>query len=426
MSFNDIDTVLLGEIATIKGGKRLPKGSTLISVKNKHPYIKVKDMKEGKIIKLNDEFEYVEESVQKKISNYTVSENDLILSIVGTIGLVSKVDSSLNKANLTENCVKIINLKNMNADYLYYYLTSFNGQFEIGKGTVGSTQPKLPIYNIKKIPIPIPSLNEQNLIANILSTLDEKIEVNNQINETLENMAQELFKRWFVDFEFPNENGEPYKSSGGEMIESELGLTPKGWEVAQLENIANITMGQSPKGTSYNENGEGEVFYQGRTDFNKRYPVRRLYTTEPKRMAKSGDILMSVRAPVGDINIANEACCIGRGLAALNSTSMANSFLLYTMMSLRDNFNIYNGEGTIFGSINQKELKTLKIIKPSEEQILNFENVVSKFDKEIYTLEMQARLLKNLRDTLLPKLMSGEIRVPLEDLEESLTEVKGG
>ena len=116
-------------------------------------------------------------------------------------------------------------------------------------------------------------------------------------------------------------------------------------------DIANITMGQSPKGSSYNENGIGEIFYQGRAEFGYRFPTRRLYTTEPKRIAKTGDILMSVRAPVGDINVAYEPCCIGRGLSAIQNKDKNSSFMLYTMFSLKSELDISNGEGTVFGSI---------------------------------------------------------------------------
>lgn len=407
--------VKLGDVAEIKGGKRLPKGTNLIKEQNLHPYIKVKDMNGGKYIKLNDNFEFVDAETHKKIARYIVGEGDLIISIVGTIGLVSKVHKSLNNANLTENCVKIINLRNVESDYLYYILTSRHGQNEMMKGTVGSTQPKLPIYNIEKIEFPLPPLNEQKAIAHILSTLDEKIETNNQINKTLEKMAHTIFKHWFADFEFPNENGEPYKSSGGEMMESELGMIPKGWEAGELEDIAIITMGQSPKGSSYNEHGDGTVFYQGCTDFMNRFPVRRLYTTEPKRIARDGDILMSVRAPVGDINIANEECCIGRGLCSFRSKDNIDSYLLYTLLNLKEQFNIFNGEGTVFGSINQKDLKAIKVIMPNNSIITNFNDIATSLDKKYLCLEKESRILIQLRDLLLPKLMSGELRVPIKE-----------
>ncbi|MDY0256590.1 restriction endonuclease subunit S [Gudongella oleilytica] len=280
-------------------------------------------------------------------------------------------------------------------------------------GTSGRQRAQTDV--IENTLIKLPPLQEQKAIAHILSTLDEKIEVNNKINKTLEEMAQSIFKHWFVDFEFPNEDGEPYKSSGGEMVNSELGPIPKGWEVVTLSEITEITMGQSPSGSSYNEDGIGTVFYQGRTDFGRRFPTSRLYTTEPRRMALAGDILLSVRAPVGDINIAVEECCIGRGLCAIRPNKGIESFVFYQLLSLKSIFDIYNGEGTVFGSINKKDLKDIKVILPDEDILIKFDNLVSMFDQEYKELDKESRNLISIRDTLLPKLMSGEIRVPIDN-----------
>ena len=144
-------------------------------------------------------------------------------------------------------------------------------------------------------------------------------------------MAKQLYDYWFVQFDFPNEEGKPYKSSGGNMVWNEKlkRNIPIGWNNGTLIDIANITMGQSPDGTSYNEIGEGVLFYQGSTDFGMRFPSVRQYTTAPSRFAKKGDILMSVRAPVGAVNIANNDCCIGRGLSALNSKIGSTTHLYY-------------------------------------------------------------------------------------------------
>jgi len=259
-------------------------------------------------------------------------------------------------------------------------------------------------------------LLEQRTIAATLSCLDDMIELNNRTNQILEEIAQAIFKSWFIDFEFPNEDGEPYKSSGGEMVDSELGEIPKGWRVGKLEDIAKITMGQSPSGSSYNDKKEGIVFYQGRTDFGKRYPTIRLYTTEPKRLAAKGDVLLSVRAPVGDINVASEDCCIGRGLAALTSKTNCNSYLLYELLNLTDSFNIFNGEGTVFGSINKVTLNNLRVMIPLDKHMQIFQNEVGKLDELIENNSTQIKYLTNVRDTLLPKLMSGEIRVPVEEV----------
>lgn len=178
-----------------------------------------------------------------------------------------------------------------------------------------------------------------------------------------------------------------------------------------LSDIATITMGQSPSGSTYNEDANGEVFYQGRAEFGFRFPNRRLFTTEPKRMAETGDVLLSVRAPVGDLNVAYERCCIGRGLGAIRSKTGNSSFILYTMFALKLQLNVYNGEGTVFGSINRDTLNSMPIMIPSEEKITQFESVVRPMDELIRSNCDEIRRLEELRESLLPKLMSGEIDV---------------
>jgi type I restriction enzyme S subunit len=179
---------------------------------------------------------------------------------------------------------------------------------------------------------------------------------------------------------------------------------PEGWENGVLTNIAEITMGQSPSGESYNELGIGEIFYQGRTDFGFRFPEIRIYTNEPKRRAKKGDILMSVRAPVGDLNIANNDCCIGRGIGALSSKIKCNSFLFYLMQEIRAQFNISNDEGTIFGSITKEGLYDIQIIKVPEELIKRFEGIVSKIDNSIGNNCKQVYSLIEIKNFLLSKM----------------------
>ena len=178
-----------------------------------------------------------------------------------------------------------------------------------------------------------------------------------------------------------------------------------------LKDIAEITMGQSPSGSSYNEDGNGEVFYQGRAEFGYRFPTRRLFTTEPKRMAEAGDVLLSVRAPVGDLNVAYERCCIGRGLGAIHGRNGHQSFVLYTMFALRPQLDVYNGEGTVFGSINRNALNDMPIDIPSEDAIAAFETVVRPMDDMVRTNYEENCRLQELRDALLPRLMSGEVDV---------------
>ena len=239
--------------------------------------------------------------------------------------------------------------------------------------------------------INLPPLATQQKIAKILSSLDDKIELNNKINDNLEQQAQAIFKSWFVDFE-------PF---GGKM--------PEGWRMGKLSEIADIIMGQSPDGKSYNEDGIGTVFYQGRAEFGIRFPTRRLFTTEPKRIAKKFDTLMSVRAPVGDLNIANEDCCIGRGLAAIHSKDSHQSFTHYTVVFLHPQLDIFNGEGTVFGCINRDALNNMEVLIPSKPDLDKFEQIVAVLDNDIYNRTEENRNLVSLRDTLLPKLMNGEI-----------------
>ena len=293
--------------------------------------------------------------------------------------------------------------ENIIPQFLYYIITSqaVIEELQMLAESRSGTFPQITFTELAKLPIELPPLSHQAKIVRFLKSLDDKIEVNRRINDNLEQQAQALFKSWFVDFN-------PFKD--GEFVESEVGMIPKGWRAGTLSEIANITMGTSPSGASYNVNGEGEVFYQGRAEFGYRFPHRNMYTTEPKRYAEDGDVLLSVRAPVGDVNIANERCCIGRGLAAIGSESCP-SYILYLVKSLKSVFEQYNGEGTVFGSINKKTLEGLRIIVPESKYIERFEKVANPLDGQIRCKEEESRRLASLRDTLLPKLMSGELKL---------------
>lgn len=208
-----------------------------------------------------------------------------------------------------------------------------------------------------------------------------------QINDNLQQQAKALYAEMFLG------------SSNDDVISG------------TLSDIAVITMGQSPSGSSYNEDGVGEVFYQGRAEFGFRFPKRRLFTTEPKRMAETGDVLLSVRAPVGDLNVAYERCCIGRGLGAIHSKTGHSSFVLYTMFALRSQLDVFNGEGTVFGSINRDALNAIPIDIPPVTEINQFEAVAHPIDELIRANYEENCRLEAIRDSLIPKLMSGEIDV---------------
>ena len=284
--------------------------------------------------------------------------------------------------------------------FLFYYLKYYTPKW-MGL-TNGSVMMHITKGSLEKQKIVLPSLPEQRRIASILSTLDSKIECNRKICANLEAQAQALFKHWFIDFA-------PFKE--GKFVESELGMIPEGWRVGRLGEIAEITMGQSPSSSSYNEESEGVIFYQGRTEFGFRFPGVRLYTTEPKRFAKPLSTLLSVRAPVGDVNVATERCCIGRGLASIESRFSHNSFIYYLLLSLKRRFDVYNGEGTVFGSINKDTLTGMKIVIPPMSRLQDFEEIAREMDNKIFEAFQEINRLSTLRDTLLPKLMSGQIKL---------------
>ena len=292
----------------------------------------------------------------------------------------------------------VINDSIANPLFVYYSIC----KKDFASLNVGSAVPSLTVPVIEDIDILLPPKATQDKVASVLKSLDDKIKVNRRINDNLEQQAQALFKYWFVDFE-------PFKN--GQFVDSELGKIPEGWKVGYLSEIADIIMGQSPNGSTYNENGEGIIFYQGRAEFGTRFPSIRLFTTNPTRIAPANSILISVRAPVGDINITHKECCIGRGLASAVSRTNKSAFLLYTLFSLKSDLDKFNAEGTVFGSINRKALETLKILIPTNDLISKFEAIVASMDQQILILHIESENLKILRDTLLPKLMSGELKI---------------
>ena len=288
-------------------------------------------------------------------------------------------------------------------EFLCYILKSPKVYNYIAQNCVsGSALPRIVLKAFKEVEVSIPSIDVQKWIIGKLTPIDQKIQLNRQINDNLEQQAQTLYKSWFVDFE-------PFKD--GAFKESEFGLIPEGWRVGLLSDLTEITMGQSPSGKSYNETGDGMLFYQGRAEFGDRYPSIRLYTTEPSRIAEQNSVLLSVRAPVGDTNIAYNKCCIGRGLASITAKHGFNSFIFYMIKSLKDQFDLYNGEGTVFGSINRDSLNSMKVIVPTNEVINDFEKIVAPLDFKYKSLFTENLLLTQQRDTLLPKLMSGELKI---------------
>lgn len=308
-----------------------------------------------------------------------------------------------------------------------YFLIKFIGLNHLKDGTSNPTHSRAA-FGAQLLPIP--PFAEQQAIAHILRTLDYKIELNRRMNETLEAMAQALFKSWFVDFDPVRAKAEG-RDSGlprtlaqlfpARYVDSDLGEVPEGWGTGRLDDEFDVTMGQSPPGDTYNEAGDGLPFYQGRTDFGLRFPTPRVYCTRPTRCAKAGDTLVSVRAPVGDTNLATEDCAIGRGVAAVRHKTGSRSYSFQLMRSLKDVFAQFEAEGTVFGSIGKKDFHAIACVLPPREIVAEFERRFSAIDSRVEVNERESRTLTALRDTLLPKLISGELRVNAERLLERVS-----
>lgn len=326
---------------------------------------------------------------------YVLEPDDLIVTMTDlsrnadTLGLSALIPNDGNKYLHNQRIgLLTCDQKQISKHYLHWLLRTREYQRTIAGMASGSTVKHTSPSSILSYEATIPDLQTQKRIAVLLDLFDAKIEANTKLNGYLEELADGMFRRHFG------------------------GLTDN----ATLADFANVTMGQSPAGSSYNEAGIGTIFYQGRAEFGWRYPTQRLSTTEPKRMAKAGDVLMSVRAPVGDLNLAYEDCCIGRGLAAIHCDYP--SYGLYLMRSLHKKLYAYNGEGTVFGSINGKALNGLPIALPNNAAIRAFEKEATPIDTQIRNNEVESRALVTLRDTLLPKLMAGEIDVSKVDLTQ--------
>ena len=401
--------VRLGDFALVKGGKRLPKGKILTTKKNSHPYIRIRDLGQEKVLEINDTYEYVDDETQQAISRYIVSTNDILISIVGTIGLVAIVGKSLDNANLTENCVKLVNIEDVDKEYLYYFLVSKSGQDAIKNEVVGAVQQKLPIKNIQNIKVPLPPLTEQHRIASILSSLDSKIENNRKICANLEAQAQALFKHWFIDFA-------PFKD--GKFVESELGMIPEGWRVGRLGEIADI----NPSRTI--QKGEKATYL------------------DMKNMPTIGSVPLSwevkeynggMKFMNGDTLMARITPCLENGKIAyvnfLQNKEIAFGSTEYIVLSPKNNlFSEYLYFLCRYSSFINYAVKNMNGSsgrqRVSGDTISNYDMIIA--PKEIYkevepifkdimshikSLGQESILLSSLRDTLLPKLMSGEIKV---------------
>lgn len=400
--------------------------SSNISAKDNYEYINYLDT--------SNLTEGVIDSIQKLVigedkipsrAKRKVKKNDILISTVRPnqkhYGILRKLRENLIVS--TGFAVLSVNKDKVDAEYLYRFLTqdSVTNYLQAIGETSTSTYPSIKPSDIGNLDIKLPTLQEQKAIAKVLSDLDEKIETNNKINRTLEEMAQAIFKQWFVDFEFPNEEGKPYKSSGGEMVESELGMIPKGWNIKKLSELADMK-----NGVNYSREQEGiEVRVVNVRDFDgsllvndvkldsiflsdKQIEIYKLkkYDTVIVRSAKPGETLL--------VNDNNTKVYSGFTIRIRGNDYKKKIYIFYCVRnSIRQLENSSNG--TIFKNLNQQLLGKLNIIDPSAKELEEYNNFINPIIEKIYRLNKENEKLISIRDTLIPKLMSGEIRVQLNN-----------
>ena len=295
-------------------------------------------------------------------------------------------------------------------EYAGYYFRSLKFRNAVTSMSSMTTRASLNNDMISLLTITVPTLEEQENIANILSCLDEKIELNNEMNKTLEEMAQCIFKRWFVDFEFPNENGEPYKSSGGEMVDSELGMIPNGWEVVNYINTSDIQYGFAFKSKLFNDK-EGKPIIRIRDISNSYTPT---YTTEEYNdlyIVTKNDILVGMdgefKAHIwgGKDSLLNQR--------VLRIRPKDNNSIAYSYFSIKEPLRYLENSkvGTTVIHLGKKDINNIKIVYPPNNLISKYRDIADNLINKICENKVEIMELLELRDSLLPKLMSGEIKV---------------
>jgi len=335
---------------------------------------------------------------------FVLDEGDLLVAmteqatgLLGSSAWIPESDSYLHNQRLG----RVVNLDEQRIDkrYLYYLFNTREVRAQISASATGVKVRHTAPERIGRVEVSLPSLHVQRWVADALLAYDDLIENNRRRMKLLEDAARLLYQEWFVRLRFP----------GHERVRIKSGV-PEGWDKKTLGELAEVTMGQSPESKYYNEDGEGLPFHQGVTDFGERFVANRVFTTATNRIAGAGDILCSVRAPVGRLNLTLDKIVIGRGLAALRSLTGNQSFLYH---QLRTHFFKEDmiGGGAIFASVTKAEFESQRLLTPSERLLEGFEEVSVPTDEQLRVLFLLNKKLRAARDLLLPRLMSGEVEL---------------
>lgn len=348
-------------------------------------------------------------------SVYIANPEDIIYTRTGQVGLVY---TGINGC-VHNNCFKVIanDKLELSKNYIYYYLNNSRFREYANSIASGSVQKDLTHTSFKKILIAYPDLETQEKIASILSALDDKIEINNEMNKTLEEMAQTLFKRWFIDFDFLNENGEPYRSSGGKMVDSELGEIPEGWEVGAIKEIGEVITGKTPS-TKNKENYGGKIPFITIPDMHgnifitntERYLSEIGNRAQSKKLLPVNSIIVSCIATVGLVSLNIRPSHTNQQINSIVPKSQNTLFYFFNVIKkLEDKLKMIGSAGTTTLNVNKSAFENIRIAFPNLKLIETYNNFVKNMYLKIKENQQEIQSLTEIRDTLLPKLMSGEI-----------------
>lgn len=389
-------------------------------IENGIPVIKIKNII-SPLIDLTDTV-YIPVDKFDEYSNYAIDYNDILISLTGSginqpNSIVGKVGRyrHLKKSLLNQRVAKIYS-KDRNVlldDYLFYFISQREVNMSLATNSTGSAnQANISPKHIKNLIIKLPSKLTQEKICIILNTIFDKIENNNITIKLIEQISQTLFKRWFIDFEFPNEDGKPYKSSGGEMVESELGEIPKGWSTGIIKDYyENFDSKRKPLSKLERSKREKIYRYYGAgslMDFVDDYIFDGIYLL----MGEDGTVKTEEGMPV--LQYVYGKFWVNNHAHVMQGKNGFTTEYLYLLLKRTNITNIITG--AVQPKISQGNLNKIKVIKPTDDILEEFNKLIKVFFEEIRNLNDEVKNLEILRDTLLPKLLSGEIEIP-EDLE---------
>jgi type I restriction enzyme S subunit len=413
MTSKNWPVVTIGDIAKVKGGKRLPLGQTVQDAKTAHPYIRVTDFHGGVLDTTN--VKYITDETFERVRRYTITSDDVFISIAGTIGLIGIVPVEFSGSNLTENAAKLTDIdKSVDHRFLAYYLQGPPGQAQIQSKTVGTSQPKLALFRIGEIEVALPPLPTQRKIADILSAYDDLIENNTRRIKILEEMAQTIYREWFVHFRFPGHEQVA-------MVETELGMMPEGWEVTTVGTAFEIVGGGTPSKAVQEYWQNGDITWYTPTDLTKSGTMF-IDKSEAKitqdglrhssaRLFPAFSVMMTSRATIGVLSMNVSPACTNQGFITCIPNDRVTAYYLFFWLAEQKEKILSHASGATFKEISKGVFRTFEFLLPPNDLISSFTRLVDAMLQQALNLQCRNANLRQTRDLLLPKLVSGEVDV---------------